>query len=155
LVIYRLDSEGRFIGEPEYEEEKEIQLTDKPDDFLRQDFIVEAMSSDELSSYVDKFKGGADKITRRLMVELHYKKSYPFSTLVLTLIAIPFALMQNTAGKSASLGLAFGMGLVFYGINAVSLGLGKVGVIPPLIAAWLIPTIFSFLGILFLKKNPR
>jgi lipopolysaccharide export system permease protein len=155
IVIYHLDPEGRFVGEPEYVEEKEVYLTDKPDDFIQQDFIVEAMNSKELHGYISKFRGGSEKITRRLYVEFHYKKSSPFGPLVMTIIAIPFALVQNTAGRLMSLGMSFGTGILFYGLNAVSLGLGKTGVLPPLVSAWISPLIFVLAGIILLKRNPR
>lgn len=155
IVLYHLDPQGQFVGEPVYMEDKEIDLTDRPEDFLRQDFVVEAMNISQLRHYIQRFKGGSEKISRRLLVELNYKKAGAFSVFVLTLAGIPFALLQNSAGKIMSLGISFGTGMLFYGLNAVSLGLGKIGLLPPLVAAWLTPLIFISGSVFLLRRSPR
>jgi lipopolysaccharide export LptBFGC system permease protein LptF len=40
-----------------------------------------------------------------------------------------------------------GVGLAFYGMNALAIALGKGGWLPPLLAAWGVPIAFSILGL--------
>ncbi|MCM8779036.1 MAG: LptF/LptG family permease [Candidatus Omnitrophica bacterium] len=154
-VLYHLDPEGRFMGEPVFLEEKEMELTESPEDVIRNDILTEALSTTQLYHYIERFRGSADKIMLRFSVDLQRKRSMPSYVLVLTLIGIPFGLIQQSIGKFFCLGVAFATGVLFYGLNAVSLGLAKVGLLPPFLSAWLIPFIFIVLGIFLLKRCPH
>ncbi|MCM8783729.1 MAG: LptF/LptG family permease [Candidatus Omnitrophica bacterium] len=155
IVIYRLDPEGHFLGEPDFREDREMQLTESPQDIIRNDIIAEAMSSDQLRDYVERFKGSSDKIVRRFLVELEQKRVFPFYVFILILLGIPYGLVRQSIGKFMCVGIAFATGILFYGMNAVSLGLAKAGMLPPCISAWLVPFVFIVFSIILIKKSPH
>ncbi|MGE4357943.1 MAG: LptF/LptG family permease [Candidatus Omnitrophota bacterium] len=154
-VLYRLDPEGNFVGEPVYLDDRTIELLESPEDIIRNDIIAEAMSISQLSQYIERFKGSSDKIVRRFQVELEQKKSFPSYVLVLILIGIPFGLVRQNVGKIMCLGIAFATGVLFYALNAISLALAKAGFLPPSISAWLVPLVFIIFSIILLKRSPH
>ncbi|MCM8766260.1 MAG: LptF/LptG family permease [Candidatus Omnitrophica bacterium] len=154
-VLYRLDPEGRFVGEPVFLEEREIELNESPDDIIRNDLIPEAMNIEQLRQYIERFRSSTDKIVRRFLVDLQRKKAMSLYVLVLILIGMPFGIIQQSIGKFVSLGIAFATGVLFYGLNAVSLGMAKAGLIPPFLSAWIVPFIFIVFSLILLKRSPH
>jgi len=113
------------------------------------------MNISQLKQHIEKLCGGSEKITRTLLVELYQKISGPWINFVLTLLGIPLALLQSNVGKIMNMGISFGIGMLFYGLNAVSLSLGKIGILPALVSAWLVPIIFIISGIVLLRHIPH
>ena len=71
-----------------------------------------------------------------LKTELYKKLSFPFVSLIMALIGLPFAL---TMGKKGALyGIAAGafIGIVYWGAFGVFDVLGSNGLLAPLLAAW-------------------
>jgi len=108
------------------------------------------MKYDELKDHIDKFRGGSNKITRRLLIELYAKTSLPFINIIMVLIAVPFALSINYAGAFMGIGICIGIGFCYYALNAISLALGNNGTLPPFIATWLTNAIFFITGMILL-----
>jgi len=84
--------------------------------------------------------------------DLYLKISFPFSALILILIALPFAFKV----KSGEMLLGFGIGIMiaicYYGTTAFFLTISKMGVVPSLIAVWLPNIVFACIGLYMFKK---
>ena len=60
----------------------------------------------------------------------------PFTSLIIILLGIPFALMMRRRSTGvSSLGISIFVGFLYYIIDAISIALGKGGMIPPILAA--------------------
>ena len=96
---------------------------------------------------------GSKLASRRFTVDLYYKLSFPFSCLVMILIAAPFTLVTSR-GKSL-LGMARGIliALTYIPIVAIGLALGKGGVLPPILAAWSANIILGLTGLYLTLKH--
>ena len=132
--------------------EKEFQLQETWESFQKVDRASEEMSYSDLSAYVQKIRSAGYDSTR-YMVDMYAKLSYPFLSLVMVLIGIPFALKTGRSGGIAmnigiSVVIAFAYGVTFY----IFLSFGKSGVLPPLLAAWTPTLLFCLAGIFTLMS---
>jgi LPS export ABC transporter permease LptF/LPS export ABC transporter permease LptG len=93
------------------------------------------MSYSELRTHTERLRSrGFDVLGQQ--VALSRKVAFPFVTLIMTLIAIPFAVTVGRSGTMAGIALGIGLALVYWGMISVSAALGAGGAMPPTIAAW-------------------
>ncbi|MFW6160301.1 MAG: LPS export ABC transporter permease LptF, partial [Acidobacteriota bacterium] len=116
-------------------ERAEIIPVEEKSYFIKEHKDPEQMSYQELNTYMSEIErlGFA---TTRLKVDLHYKLSFPFACLIMTLLAIPFAFTMGKKGALVGLGLSVVMAMVFWGAIGVFKSFGYVAQLPPLLAAW-------------------
>jgi len=153
VIVWRIDNSGRILGEPLFFEEKEIPLKETPADFANREWRSDYMSYRELSKYINSFRGTSVKMIRALLVDMHYKVSFSVISLVIILIGAPFALITTRGGVLIGLGMSVAIGLLYYAFIAIALALGKAGVLPPIIAAWIGNIVFAGLGIHLINKR--
>jgi lipopolysaccharide export system permease protein len=150
---FRFDHEGNVLGKPAvFRTPKIIDFNETPESLLKKQTQTEFMNYAQLRDYIHLLALESKTTARKLLVDLHYKLALPFTSVVIMLIGIPFALMRSRSKTMASMGLAIVIALVFYGANAISLALGKGGFILPIIAAWAANAIFAALGIYLLSR---
>lgn len=140
--------------EIKYAEEKLMDIKESPQDFLKQRLDVNAMNIKQLHDYISRFsKSGAIKALNNLRVDLHQKIAFPVSNIVIILVGLPIAM---TTGRRkgltfAALGIAIGIGFLFYVVNAIGLAFGKGGLLPPFLSAWFAPITFSIVAYYLIK----
>ncbi|HBG61383.1 MAG: hypothetical protein A2Y03_07185 [Omnitrophica WOR_2 bacterium GWF2_38_59] len=125
-----------------------------PEDFLKQRLDVNSMNIKQLNDYINRFSNsGAVKALNNLRVDLHQKIASPFGNFIIILVGLPFALIVRSKKRSTftSLGIAIIIGFLFYVANAVALALGKGGLFPPIISAWIVPVIFTGVAITLIE----
>jgi lipopolysaccharide export system permease protein len=105
--------------------------------FLEGETTPEEMTYGQLSGYIrDSVTRGYD--VRRYEVDLHAKLSYPLLNIIVSLVAIPFALRSpRSGGVWRSIGAGLLIGFACWILLSGSLSLGKKGLLHPLLAAWL------------------
>lgn len=153
VIIWKIDNAGRILGEPAFYEEKEIALKERPSDFANREWRSDYMSYRELRLYVNNFRGAGTKVMKALLVDLHYKVSFCFISLIIILIGAPFALITTRGGVLIGIGTSIGIGLLYYAFIAMSLAFGKAGILPPIVAAWIGNVVFAALGIHLINKR--
>ena len=132
-----------------------IDIEEKPKDFLRRESSAEFMTYHKLKEYIQRLSGSGAKIVQKLLVDLHYKISFPFVSLIIMFLGIPFALSAQGPGKIASIGLSILIAFFYYVVEALSLALGKRGALPPILAAWFANLLFSTVAIMLLRRTPK
>lgn len=152
-IVYRIDNSGHILGQPQFFAETNISLSEKPRDFATSEWRAEYMSYRELRDYIKKFRGAGRRFTRTLQVELNYKISFSFISLIIIVVGAPFALISTRGGVLIGIGTSVAIGLLYYASIAVFLAFGKGGMLPPLIAAWLGNVLFAWIGIRNVNKR--
>lgn len=153
VIMYRIDNSGKILGDPLFFNERIIPLKEKPADFANKEWHSDFMSYRELKRYISNFKGAGTKLIRGLLVDLHYKISFAFISLIIILIGSPFALITTRGGVLVGIGMSIAIGLLYYAVIAMSLAFGKAGFLPPIVAAWLGNVSFGALGIYLINKR--
>jgi LPS export ABC transporter permease LptG len=112
------------------------------------------MTYRELRQYVQELReiGGQEQLPQ-LEVALHNKIAYPAISLVMALVALPFAFRLERKGALYGIGLSLVLGIVLMGFVALFNALGLATILPPVVAVWspsILFAIFSlylFLGV--------
>ena len=110
-------------------------------------FVTEAREPDlmnfaQLRVYIDEMRAGGYNVLDH-EVGLHRKVAFPFVTLVMTLIAVPFAVTTGRRGALYGVGIGIVLALIYWVMISVFAALGASGVLDPLLAAWAPNLIFG------------
>ena len=104
------------------------------------------MSSSELREDIERLaKTGVNSV--RYQVDLAAKGSTAFMSLVMVLIGIAFALRTGKRGVMAWTGACVVVAICYSFLNSFSISLGRGGVLPPMVAAWLPNALFTAAGL--------
>ena len=106
-----------------------------PDYFESERPDAELMSYRELETYIDELRASGFDVVQ-LVVALHRKASFPFVTLVLTLIAVPFAVTTGPRGALYGVGVGISIACGYWIILSVFGAIGAAGLLAPTLAAW-------------------
>jgi LPS export ABC transporter permease LptG/LPS export ABC transporter permease LptF len=129
------------------------EIREQPTYFKKEDRQSQEMSYTELSSYIqDLRQSGFD--TMRLRVQLNRKLAYPLITLVMAILAIPFALIGGKRSNVAGIGTAIGVTIAWYVVAAIFENLGNVNSLPAVLAAWSPDLLFAMAGSYLLLRTP-
>jgi LPS export ABC transporter permease LptG/LPS export ABC transporter permease LptF len=129
------------------------ELNEPPNYFKKEVLQSSEMSYDELSRYIaDLQTGGFDVV--RLRVQLQKKIAWPLITLVMAVLAVPFALSGGRRGALGGVVVALTIGVVYFLTMGLFEAMGNVNQLPPLIAAWSPDLIFGLAGGYLILKTP-
>ena len=111
------------------------------------------MNYQELRRYIhDLQQSGFDVV--RLRVQLEKKFAFPMITLVMAVLAIPFALAAGRRGTVAGIATAVGIAVVYWTVSGLFEAMGNISQLPPFLAAWSPDLIFALLGGYMILKVP-
>jgi len=136
-ITYNFDKNGQIIGEPQYFEEEIMAIPESPADFINQRQRPELMTIAQLEDYIWRLsRSGASTVIRSFKVDLYQRFTSPFTSTIIILLGIPFALMTKKRGAGiSSIGLSILVGFLYYILDAISIAFGKGGALPPILAA--------------------
>ncbi len=129
------------------------ELTETPIYFKKEIKQSSEMSYEELRTYIhDLEQGGFDVV--RLRVQLHKKIAYPLITLVMAVLAVPFAMSAGKRSTVAGVATAIGIGVVYWTISGLFEAMGNLSQLPPAVAAWSPDLFFGFIGGYLILRMP-
>ena len=122
-----------------------VDLEEKPDYFEAEVRKPREMGFTELRAYVQEVRDSGQSVPA-LEVALQDRVAFPFASLVMALVALPFAFRLERKGALYGLGLAIVLGIFFLAVFAFFRTLGQVGTFPAAIAAWSPNVLFALLS---------
>jgi hypothetical protein len=93
------------------------------------------MNFGELKHYIDGLRASGQDV-REHEVALYRKVAFPFVTLVMSLIGVPFAVTTGRRGAMYGVGVGIVLALVYWTMISVFAAFGAGGLMPPMMAAW-------------------
>ena len=137
-TILQFNANGQAVGRPVPFAAKIIRAGDRPKVLEKSEAQAAFMNTPDLYGYIRNLQVAGGATIRKLWVDLYAKPASAFACLAMILIGIPFS-VQPVRGGGAALGLSLGLGvgLAFYATNSLTVALGKGGILPPLLAAWI------------------
>jgi LPS export ABC transporter permease LptG/LPS export ABC transporter permease LptF len=111
------------------------------------------MSYTQLRDYTARLRASGLDVVKQ-QVALWRKLSFPFVTLIMTLLAVPFAVTIGRSGAMAGIGVAIGIAIVYWTTISVFAAMGAGGVMAPALAAWA-PNMLFGAGALYLLLTVR
>jgi LPS export ABC transporter permease LptG len=111
------------------------------------------MSFSELRAHTGRLAAsGIDVLEQQ--VELARKIAFPFVTVIMTLIAIPFAVTIGRSGTMAGIGVGIALAMTYWGAISIFAALGAGGALPPPLAAWA-PNLLFGAGAVYMLLTAR
>lgn len=128
-------------------------IHEEPQYFKKEDRQSQQMNFSELATYIDDLRqSGFD--TKRLSVQLNRKFAYPLITLVMAILAIPFALVTGKRSTVTGFAMAILLAMAYLGVSSLFEAMGNVNTLPAALAAWSPDLLFTFAGAWFLLRTP-
>jgi LPS export ABC transporter permease LptG/LPS export ABC transporter permease LptF len=129
------------------------EIHEQPGYFKKEDKPSDEMSYGELSKYIaDLRQSGFDTV--KLRVQLANKLSVPAITLVMAIIAVPFAVSMGKRGGLAGIATAIGVAISYWVVAGIFSSMGNINTLPPLLAAWAPDLLFAITGSYLLLRTP-
>ena len=97
-----------------------------PDYFETQQPIAEMMTVPELKRFIDEQAASGFNVVP-LTIELQKKLAFPFVTVVMTLLAIPFGMTTGKRGTLYGIGIGIVMALSYWIVGSAFAAIGKAG----------------------------
>jgi LPS export ABC transporter permease LptG/LPS export ABC transporter permease LptF len=124
-----------------------------PSYFKSDDPDADRMSYGELRDYVGRLqKSGYYAVPYQ--VQLQRKVAFPFVTLIMTLLAVPFAVTTGRSGALYGIGIGIVLAIVYWTAQSVFGAMGGAGLLTPTLAAWA-PNILFAAGATYLVLTVR
>jgi LPS export ABC transporter permease LptF/LPS export ABC transporter permease LptG len=103
---------------------------------------VEQMSYSQLRDHVAGLRSSGFNVVP-LLVALHRKLAFPFITLIMALIAVPFAVTTGRRGALYGIGAGIVLAILYWTAISVFAAIGSGGLMSPVLAAWAPNIIFG------------
>jgi lipopolysaccharide export LptBFGC system permease protein LptF len=133
---------------------EEVALALAPvEDFRRAQIDASQMTFGELREYVRRLGASGFNVADQ-RVNLHRKVAFPFVTLVMTLLAVPFGVTTGKKGALYGIGLAVVLAAGYFLLLTFFVAVGAAGVLPAWLAAWA-ANLFFAAGALYLMLTVR
>jgi LPS export ABC transporter permease LptG/LPS export ABC transporter permease LptF len=110
---------------------------------------VEQMTYSRLREHVGELQASGFNIVPYL-VALHRKLAFPFITVIMALIAVPFAVTTGSRGALYGVGAGIVLGILYWTAISVFAAIGSGGLMAPALAAWAPNAIFGCAAIYLL-----
>ena len=129
------------------------EIHEAPGYFTKENLQAQEMNFGQLDDYIDDLRqSGFD--TMRLKVELWHKLAYPLMTVIMAILAIPFALFMGRRSSLTGIAMAIAVTLTYIVITDLFEGLGDVNYLPAMMAAWSSDVLFGLVGTYLLLRTP-
>jgi len=114
--------------------DKAISL-ESPAYFKTDDPDADRMTYSELKNYIAELKASGYHVVP-YQVSLHQKLAFPFVAIIMTLLAVPFAVTTGRSGAVYGVGVGLVLAIIYRTALSFFGALGSGGWIDPLLAAW-------------------
>jgi len=111
------------------------------------------MTYRQLSDYVASLEAGGFNVVP-YVVAMHRKLAFPFVTLIMALIAVPFAVTTGRRGAMYGIGAGIVLAILYWTAISVFGAIGAGGLMAPVLAAWA-PNILFGCGAMYLLLTVR
>ena len=155
-ITYIFDENGQLKFDPQFLEEEIMPFTETPKEFINQKQSTDFMSLSQIEDYIWRLsKSGATTVIRNLRVDYYQRFTLPLTSLIIILIGIPFSFkMHRKSTGMSSFGISLVVGFIYYVLTAVSMALGKAGIIIPFLSVSLSHIVMLLLSIYLIGNLP-
>lgn len=128
-------------------------LSEPPDYFKKEVRQSLEMNYEQLRRYIHDLQQSGFEVVK-LKVQLEKKIAFPAITLVMGVLAIPFALSAGKRGPMTGVATAIGIAVFYTVVSGLFEAMGNINQLPPVLAAWAPDVIFALAGGYLILKVP-
>lgn len=149
VTIYDIDS-----GKVSKISKMDYHYLESPDFFSEEIKKPDEMGIGELYGYANRLRIAGFKNTK-LVVDLNSKISYPLTNFFMIILGISLS-MKGLVGKGLFVaGLGLFISIIYWVTYIFMLSMGYAGILPPVIATWLVPVLFGTVAGYLFSKIPE
>lgn len=146
---YTDEGEAKMVSRVSY---RSVKLNHQLKDFRKVEKKNEEMSMRELKAHINKCNRTGTKRTGPLLVDFYLKGSIPFASFIFAILGTAMGLRHIRGGAFIGFGISTVVVFVYYVAMSFARSYGRVGILPPLAAAWLHNVIFAIVGFYFVSR---
>jgi LPS export ABC transporter permease LptG len=106
-----------------------------PDYFETEQPLADMMTVPQLKRFINEQEASGFNVIPE-MVELQKKLAFPFATVVMTLLAIPFGMTTGKRGTLYGIGIGIVLAVTYWIVGSGFAAIGKAGLLGPIMAGW-------------------
>lgn len=114
----------------------------------------EEMNIRELNSYAKRLKDAGFR-NMKLTVDMHSKISYPAINVIMLVIGVSLAAAGTMGGGLITAAIGIFVSLLYWVGYTACLSMGYTGILPPILAAWLMPAVFAGVAFYLFRRIPE
>ncbi|GAB4395983.1 MAG: LptF/LptG family permease [Microscillaceae bacterium] len=127
----------------------------RPQDFESQHRLHEKLTLPELNAHIDLLRlRGADDV-EIFLVEKYERMTYPFATLILTVIGVIVSARKTREGQGFQIAMGFILAFVYILLMVISRTFAYQGGIPSWLSAWIPNVVFCLIGLWMYRNVPK
>ncbi|MFN3967212.1 MAG: LptF/LptG family permease, partial [Endomicrobiia bacterium] len=151
----KFDSTGKeLLSEKKYKT-LQLNLSRKPEDFIPTVKETDMMTITELKKEIEKLKRNGEPLEKEL-VAYHMRFSYPFSSIIVLFIGIPFALgLSGKYVKIRGIGYVLVISFLYWSLFSIGRVLAETGILSAFLGAWFGNIIFLVIGVILFRNLMR
>lgn len=149
-TVYTVDEKEGVTSKVSFSKQV-IPLNANPREIAWEQKDADEMTLGELRGYIRMLER-QQQPTAYYWTEIFMRFAIPLASCVFALLGAPLGTQRQRSGSSIGMGISVIVIFVYYGIMAFTTGLGKGGVIPPLLAAMSSNIVCFIAGVFLLKK---
>jgi LPS export ABC transporter permease LptG len=123
-----------------------LHYAERPEDFETDLKTPDQMTFAQLRRYIQMIKTSGYSADD-LAVKLYTKTSWPAISLIMALIALPFAFKIGRRGALYGIGIALVLGIVYWMVFAIFTKFGEIGNLPAVLSAWSANILFGIAAV--------
>jgi len=124
-----------------------------PDYFATEQPLADLMTVPQLKRFINEQAASGFNVVPQ-MIELQKKLAFPFVTIVMTLLAIPFGMTTGKRGTLYGIGVGIVLALGYWIVGSAFAAVGKAGLLGPMMAGWA-PNVLAAGSAAYLLLNAR
>jgi len=155
-TLYRFQPDGTVVTTT-FGESSAVKFDLSPASIARHSKDPSELTVKELKRVIayQKESGLSASYVRQFETDYHFRFSIPLSAVFFVLIAVPLAIMPVRTSTPMGMGFSILVLLLYIFLLILSTQMGRGGVVPPYIAAWIPNLAVLILGIAFLQVRNR
>lgn len=150
---YRFDLANEWRVDVQRITQAPAPIQESPDELFALDQPPDAKTVGQLARDIRRARAH-DMPVQAHITDLHAKFAQPALCFVMVWLAIPFALRLRRGGIAVGFGVSIAIALVYLMLFRVSMGLGHIGRVSPVLAAWFANALFMGVGLFLFRKTP-
>jgi len=126
-----------------------------PKDFIRNNKIMENMTTGDLIEYISREQGKGLDTGKNFLVEYHQRSSQPFSIIILTIIGLAVSSRKVRGGMGLHLAIGVILGAAFVLVSEFSATFSINLTLSPAFGAWLPNIIFAIIAFFLIRFSQK
>lgn len=138
-----------------FSETKKLKIEFKPEDMMRFESKVEAMTTIELKEYIIRERLKGSNRIEFFEVEQYKRTSFPFATFILTVIGVCVSSRKVRGGVGLQIALGLVLSCLYIMFMYIFTTIATTGFAVPWLAVWTPNIIFSFVALYFYRTAQK